>query len=114
MMTATRLVLLLAGFFFTPAAAWGGQGKLPIQPAQVTDATGDGAGKVRDILKNHCYRCHGQDGANEGGFNYVTDLRRLVERRKVLPGDPGKSRCSSGCSTKTIRCRRLRKRAAES
>jgi len=48
--------------------------------------------KARDIFKTYCYRCHGQDGANEGGFNYVVDLKQLVGRRKVVPGEPGKSR----------------------
>ncbi len=50
------------------------------------------ARKARDILKTNCYRCHGQDGANEGGFNFVADLGQLVQRRRVIPGDPGKSK----------------------
>jgi hypothetical protein len=50
------------------------------------------ARKARDILKDNCYRCHGQNGAKEGGFNYVTDLRQLVGRRRVVPGDPAKSK----------------------
>ena len=50
------------------------------------------AQKAGEILKNNCYRCHGQDGANEGGFNYVTDLRQLVNRGRVVPGDPTKSK----------------------
>src|SRR5256885_1078179 len=50
------------------------------------------ARKVRQVFERHCYRCHGNDGANEGGFNYVLDRRRLLERRKVVPGEPGKSR----------------------
>jgi tetratricopeptide (TPR) repeat protein len=50
------------------------------------------ASKAHAILKANCYRCHGQDGANEGGFNYVLDARRLVERRKVLAGNAAKSR----------------------
>ena len=50
------------------------------------------AQKAHAIFKTHCYRCHGQDGANEGGFNYVTDLRQLVSRRRVLPGNAAKSK----------------------
>jgi Planctomycete cytochrome C len=50
------------------------------------------AQKAHTILKTHCYRCHGQDGANEGGFNYVTDLRLLVSRKRVAPGEPAKSK----------------------
>ncbi len=52
----------------------------------------DLARKAHAILKANCHRCHGSDGANEGGFNYVLDVRRLVERRKIVPGNPGKSR----------------------
>jgi WD40 repeat protein len=50
------------------------------------------AAKAKTILQKYCYRCHGQDGAAEGGFNYVLDRRRLVERRRVAPGDAAKSR----------------------
>ena len=50
------------------------------------------ARKAHAILKANCHRCHGQDGANEGGFNYVLDVRRLVERRKLVPGKATKSR----------------------
>jgi mono/diheme cytochrome c family protein len=39
-----------------------------------------------DVLKAHCYRCHGAEGNVEGGMNYITDLERLVSRRKVAPG----------------------------
>jgi tetratricopeptide (TPR) repeat protein len=50
------------------------------------------AEKANAILKTNCYRCHGQDGANEGGFNYAADLRLLVSRKRVTPGDAGKSK----------------------
>ena len=49
------------------------------------------AKKALDVLKTHCYRCHGAEGNVEGGMNYVTDLERLVGRRKVLPGKPDQS-----------------------
>src|SRR5262249_20908087 len=49
------------------------------------------AAKARDILKANCYRCHGQDGAVEGGFNYVLDRDKLVASRKVVPGKPDES-----------------------
>jgi tetratricopeptide (TPR) repeat protein len=55
----------------------------------------DGAALARqahDILKAHCYRCHGQDGAVEGGMNYVLDFKTLVVRKKVIPGDAAKSK----------------------
>lgn len=50
------------------------------------------AAKAQAVFKAHCHRCHGQNGANEGGLNYVSDLGQLVQRRKVIPNDPAKSR----------------------
>ncbi len=50
------------------------------------------ARKARQLLQSYCYRCHGQDGKNEGGFNYVLDVAKLIGRRKVVPGEPGKSK----------------------
>lgn len=47
--------------------------------------------KAHAILKANCYRCHGQEGAIEGGMNYVLDLEKLVQRKKVLPGNADKS-----------------------
>ncbi|HEX5268976.1 MAG TPA: c-type cytochrome domain-containing protein, partial [Gemmataceae bacterium] len=49
------------------------------------------AARARDILKANCYRCHGQDGAVEGGFNYVLDRDKLVAARKVVPGKADES-----------------------
>src|SRR5262249_59505470 len=49
------------------------------------------AKKALDVLKTHCYRCHGAEGNVEGGMNYVADLQRLVARRKVVPGKPEQS-----------------------
>ncbi len=62
-------------------------GSLSAQPEQQ-----DLAKKAQQILNTNCYRCHGQDGANEGGFNYVLDRRQLVNRRKIVPGEPAKSK----------------------
>jgi tetratricopeptide (TPR) repeat protein/mono/diheme cytochrome c family protein len=50
------------------------------------------AARAAQVLKAHCYRCHGQDGANEGGFNFTLDAQQLVQRRKVIAGEPGRSR----------------------
>ncbi len=49
------------------------------------------AARAREVLKTNCYRCHGQDGAVEGGFNYVLDRDKLVASRKVVPGKPDDS-----------------------
>jgi WD40 repeat protein len=48
--------------------------------------------QVRRVFEAHCHRCHGRDGAVEGGLNYVTDLGKLVARKKVVPGNPAGSR----------------------
>jgi len=48
--------------------------------------------RVQTILRTQCYRCHGQDGIVEGGVNYITDLSKLVARKKVVPGKPEESR----------------------
>jgi tetratricopeptide (TPR) repeat protein len=59
--------------------------------AEETSAA-DLARAARGILQKYCHRCHGQDGVSEGGFNYVVDLKQLVARRRVVPGEPAKSR----------------------
>src|SRR5262245_46714457 len=48
--------------------------------------------KARDVFQKNCYRCHGQEGKNEGGFNYVIDLGELAARNKVVPGNAVKSK----------------------
>src|SRR5580692_11314527 len=49
------------------------------------------AHRAAEVLQTHCHRCHGRDGAMEGGFNYVLDRPRLVTRKKIAPGDPDHS-----------------------
>ncbi|MGH7172760.1 MAG: c-type cytochrome domain-containing protein [Gemmataceae bacterium] len=44
------------------------------------------AHKAQTILKANCHRCHGRDGAVEGGLNYILDRDKLIARKKVLPG----------------------------
>src|SRR5262245_51175467 len=50
------------------------------------------AKQAQAVLRAHCYRCHGQDGAVEGGFNYLLEPEQLVGRRKVVPGKPDESK----------------------
>lgn len=62
-------------------------------PALATDVDkGELAKKARGILQTYCYRCHGQDGTIEGGMNYVLDLKALVTRKKLDPGNPERSK----------------------
>jgi hypothetical protein len=60
--------------------------------ARADDEKTTSARQAQTILKTNCYRCHGQEGASEGGFNYVLDRQRLVAGRKIVPGDAAKSR----------------------
>jgi hypothetical protein len=50
------------------------------------------ARQVRDKLAMYCYRCHGENGAVEGGFNYLMDRDQLVAHKKIRPEQPEKSR----------------------
>jgi len=45
------------------------------------------ARRAQTIFRTNCYRCHGQDGANEGGFNYVLSLDKLAPAY-VKAGNP--------------------------
>ena len=60
----------------------------PAEPGPVPSL----AARARQVLQTYCHRCHGRDGSNEGGFNYVLDRDQLLRRKKVVPGDPGRSR----------------------
>ena len=51
----------------------------------------DLATRAQAILKASCHRCHGQDGALEGGMNYVLDRDKLIARKKIVPGKPDES-----------------------
>lgn len=43
--------------------------------------------RVRSILKTHCHRCHGDNGTNEGGFNFLLNRTALVEKGTIRPGN---------------------------
>ncbi len=63
------------------------------KPAAPTAGGAEGAAlteKVRGILEANCYRCHGQEGASEGGFNFILDLEKLA-RTVVKPRSPAGS-----------------------
>lgn len=49
------------------------------------------AQQAQAILKTNCARCHGPGGTNQGGFSYVLDVPKLVEKKKLIPGDLEKS-----------------------
>ncbi len=59
-----------------------------------TAAAQDGAALAKAaqaVLKERCHACHGESGANEGGFNYALNRKRLV-RELVVPGDAHESK----------------------
>ncbi len=51
----------------------------------------DLAQQVKDILTRNCFRCHGEGGSDEGGVNYILEVRRLIARGKVVPGEADNS-----------------------
>src|SRR5262245_45900555 len=61
-------------------------GGLSAAAAPTTAGQGGLAGRAQAIFKTNCHRCHGQDGAVEGGLNYILDRDKLIARRKILPG----------------------------
>ena len=62
----------------------------PTEPTAADAERADLAEKARAVLETNCYRCHGQEGANEGGFNFVLNLEKLA-RTVVKPGKPAAS-----------------------
>ena len=47
--------------------------------------------KAQQLLRSHCHVCHGQDGADEGGFNHVLSRDRMVATERIVPGKPDES-----------------------
>ena len=76
-----RHAKLSRGFLLALLGLLAGAGRLSagLKPAEL-------AHKVQAILKANCHRCHGRDGAVEGGLNYILDRDKLIARKKVLPG----------------------------
>jgi mono/diheme cytochrome c family protein len=57
------------------------------EPAPGSDNLAEAA---QAVLRTSCYRCHGQEGTSEGGFNFVLNLEKL-RRTHVKPQAPGDS-----------------------
>ena len=49
------------------------------------------ATEARSVLRQHCYSCHGKDGSDEGGMNFVLSPKRLLERGKLVAHKPDES-----------------------
>jgi mono/diheme cytochrome c family protein len=68
----------------TPAAA------TPTRSAPVPADKQALAQKAQAVFRANCYRCHGAEGANEGGLNYILNLEKLAQSH-VKPGVPSAS-----------------------
>ncbi len=64
----------------------------PASSASAVQGNQDLAVKAKQFFEKHCYRCHGQNGAAEGGMNFILDREKLVARNKIVPGSSAKSR----------------------
>lgn len=76
---------LLFGLLVAPTVGWG-----ETPPASDTPSA-ELASSARRVLRTHCFRCHGEEGAAEGGFADALSHRGLVESEKIVPGDPAAS-----------------------
>ena len=47
----------------------------------------DDANRAKAFLTARCFHCHGDSGAAEGGFDFVLNVGKMIERRKLTPGD---------------------------
>ena len=59
---------------------------------QAEESNADLARKAKAILEKSCHSCHGEKGTVEGGFGYVMDRAQLVARKRIVPGDPSRSK----------------------
>ena len=68
-----------------------GQQSLFANGAVAAESPAELAKQAASVLKSRCYSCHGESGANEGGFNYSLNRKRLV-RELVVPGSADESK----------------------
>ena len=61
-----------------------------ISTARAEDSS-TAAEKVRAVLTANCGSCHGPGGSGKGGFSFLLDRERLVNRNLVRPGKPADS-----------------------
>src|SRR5438105_3803872 len=59
----------------------------------------DLAERVQAVFRANCYRCHGEEGASEGGFNFVLNLEKL-SRTVVKPRNSAGSQLYARISAK--------------
>ncbi len=49
------------------------------------------AQKAKQVLSKSCFRCHGKNQSEEGGFDFVLDYERLIATNFVRPNSPDNS-----------------------
>src|SRR5262245_3080924 len=64
----------------------------PPQASRPAETPAQLAAAAKGVFTTHCFRCHGKDGVDEGGFGSVLDRRRLVESKLITPGDATRGR----------------------
>lgn len=70
-----------------PAVATTRPSPLPLANSESAQAQ---VASIQQLLKDACYRCHGENGTNEGGMNYIVNLPKIRESL-IRPGDSGNS-----------------------
>ncbi len=43
------------------------------------------AATAREILSSNCYRCYGNEGAAEGGLNFILRRDKLISAKYIVP-----------------------------
>lgn len=71
--------------------AWSGLIAVLASGAARAAAPEELAAKAETILRTHCYRCHGEKGTAEGGFNYILEPAKLVAEKKIDPSQSARS-----------------------
>ena len=65
----------------------------PLVPASSLDsANAPLASAALAVFKDNCYRCHGRDGSDEGGLNFILQSDELIAKGYIIPGDTSGSR----------------------
>jgi mono/diheme cytochrome c family protein len=56
-------------------------------PLTARDQQGESdlAAQARAVLEANCYRCHGKDGRFDHPYGSILEVKKLVERKKVVP-----------------------------
>jgi serine/threonine-protein kinase len=65
---------------------------LPATAARAAEPDPKLTEKALGIIKANCGRCHGPGGSEEDGIDYFGDVPKMIANKKVVPGNPARSR----------------------